>query len=235
MKVPFYGIKFDNSQQIFLSEIESRHCIKVLRYKIGDEVEVLDGHGNLYRCIVFQDDFRECILDVKKVDFKPPNNHSLHIAVSPPKNPDRIDWLVEKSVELGASDISFVKSDRSIRTSIKIERLERISIAAMKQSYGRYKLRINKMVPLSDVLPQINTRQRLIPHLEEGKRILIQNELKPEMDTCILIGPEGDFTLNEINLAIKNNFKPISLGNQRLRTETAAIMVVGAFNYINEY
>ena len=235
MKIPFYGIKSDNSEQIFLSEIESRHCIKVLRYKIGDEVEVLDGRGNLYRCVIFQDNFKECILNVKETDFKPPRKCNLHIVVAPPKNPDRIDWLVEKSVELGASDISFVKSDRSIRTSIKIERLERISIAAMKQSYGRYKLRINKMAPLSDVLPQINTRQRLIPHLEEGKRILIQNELKPEMDTCILIGPEGDFTLNEINLAIKNNFKPISLGNQRLRTETAAIMVIGAFNYINEY
>lgn len=172
---------------------------------------------------------------MKKVDFKPPNNHSLHIAVAPPKNPDRIDWLVEKSVEMGASEISFIKSNRSIRTSIKIDRLDRISIAAMKQSYSRYKLKINKMTPLSDVLTKINAKQRLIPHLEEGKRILIQNELKSKMDTCILIGPEGDFTLDEINLAIENNFKPISLGNQRLRTETAAIMVIGAFNYVNEY
>ena len=235
MKVPFYGIKLKGSQQIFLSEIESRHCIKVLRYKAGDEVNVLDGRGNLYSCIIFQDNFRECILDVKEIDFKAPNKYNLHIIVAPPKNPDRTDWLIEKSVEMGASKISFIKSNRSVRTSIKINRLERISIAAMKQSYSRYKLKIDEMEPLSKVFPKIDTKQRLIPHLEQGKRILIQSELKSKVDTCILIGPEGDFTPDEINMAIENNFKPISLGNQRLRTETAAIMVIGAFNYVNEY
>ena len=235
MKIPFYGIKLEDSHQIFLSEIESRHCIKVLRYKLGDEVEVLDGRGNLYSCTVFQDNFRECILDVEKVDFKRPNKHNLRIVVAPPKNPDRIDWLIEKSVEMGVSRVSFIKSKRSIRTTIKLDRLERISIAAMKQSYSRYKLKIDKMMPLTDVLSIIDTKQRLIPHLEEGKRFLIQNELKAKVDTCILIGPEGDFTPDEINMAIKNRFKPISLGNQRLRTETATIMVIGAFNYINGY
>ena len=235
MKIPFYGIKLEDSPRIFLSEIESRHCIKVLRYKLGDEVEVLDGRGNLYSCIVFQDNFRECILDVKKVDFKRPNKHNLHIVVAPPKNPYRIDWLIEKSVEMGISRVSFIESKRSIRTAIKLDRLERISIAAMKQSYSRYKLKIDKMTPLTEVLSTIDTKQRLIPHLEEGKRFLIQNELKAKMNTCILIGPEGDFTPDEINMAIKNRFKPISLGNQRLRTETATIMVIGAFNYINGY
>ena len=105
----------------------------------------------------------------------------------------------------------------------------------MKQSCSRYKLIIDEIVPLSDVLSQISAKQRLIPHLEKGKRVLLNHVLEPKKDTCILIGPEGDFTLEEIDMAIGWNFKPTSLGGQRLRTETAAIMVASAFSYINEY
>ena len=235
MKIPFYGLKNPDSNQIILSEIESRHCIKVLRHKIGDRVQVLDGRGNIYNCSIFSDNLRECILDIIDTDFKDRNGCDLDIVIAPPKNPDRIDWLIEKSVEMGASRVSFAVSDRSIRNKIKLERLERISIAAMKQSCSRYKLKIDDIIPLSNVLGQINATQRLIPHLEEGERILIQEALKPKKNTCILIGPEGDFTLDEINLAIDNNFKPVSLGERRLRTETAAIMAVGAFNYVNGY
>ena len=235
MKIPFYGLKTPDSNQIILSEVESRHCIKVLRHKIGDRVQVLDGRGNIYNCSIFSDNLRECILDIIDTDFKDRNGCDLHIVIAPPKNPDRIDWLIEKSVEMGASRVSFAVSDRSIRNKIKLERLERISIAAMKQSCSRYKLKIDDIIPLSNVLGQINATQRIIPHLEEGERILIQEALKPKKNTCILIGPEGDFTLNEIKLAIDNNFKPVSLGERRLRTETAAIMAVGAFNYVNGY
>jgi len=235
MKVPFYGLKLPDSNQIILSEVESRHCIKVLRHKIGDYVQVLDGRGNLYDCSVFSDNLRECTLDIIDTDFKDLDDSKLHIVIAPPKNPDRIDWLIEKSVEMGANRISFVVSDRSVRNKVKLERLERISIAAMKQSCSRYKLRIDDIAPLSDVLEQIDATQRLISHLEEGERILIHDALKPKKDTCILIGPEGDFTLDEIKVATDNNFKPISLGDRRLRIETAAIMVIGAFNYVNRY
>ena len=235
MKIPFYGLKTPDSNQIILSEIESRHCIKVLRHKIGDRVKVLDGRGNIYNCSIFSDNLRECILDIIDTDFKDKNDYDLHIVIAPPKNPDRIDWLIEKSVEMGASRISFAVSDRSVRNKIKLERLERISIAAMKQSCSRYKLKIDDIIPLSNVLGEIGANQRLIPHLDEGERILIQEALKPKKNTCILIGPEGDFTLDEIKLATDNNFKPVSLGERRLRTETAAIMAVGAFNYVNGY
>ena len=136
---------------------------------------------------------------------------------------------------MGASRISFAISNRSVRNKIKLERLERISIAAMKQSCSRYKLKIDDIIPLSNVLGEIDANQRLIPHLEEGERILIQEALKPKKNTCILIGPEGDFTLDEIKLATDNNFKPVSLGDRRLRIETAAIMVLGVFNYVNGY
>jgi len=235
MKVPFYGMKLSDTNQIILSEVESRHCVKVLRYKLGDEIQVLDGRGNLYDCTIFDDNLQQCTLNITHVDFKDRNDCSLHIVISPPKNPDRIDWLIEKSVEMGASRVSFALSERSIRSKIKLERLERISIAAMKQSYSRYKLRIDDIAPLSDVLGRIGAGQRLIPHLEEGERILIHEALKSKKDTCILIGHEGDFTPKEIKSAIDNNFKPVSLGDRRLRTETAAIMVIGAFNYVNGY
>ena len=235
MKVPFYGLKLPGSDQIILSEAESRHCIKVLRYKVGDEVQVLDGIGNLYSCSISSENLQQCILDITGTDFKDRDDCQIHVVISPPKNPDRIDWLIEKSVEMGASRVSFALSERSIRNKIKLDRIERISIAAMKQSCSRYKLRIDDITPLSDVLEQIEAAQRLIPHLEEGKRISIHNALKPEKDTCILIGPEGDFTLEEIKSAISNKFKPVSLGDRRLRTETAAIMVIGVFNYVNGY
>ena len=235
MKIPFYGLKLPDSDQIILSEVESRHCVKVLRYKHGDEVQVLDGRGHLYDCRIFDDNLRECTLDITDTDFKDRDDCALHIVIAPPKNPDRIDWFIEKSVEMGASRVSFALSERSIRNKVKLERLERISIAAMKQSYSRYKLRIDDIAPLGDVFDQINATQRLIPHLEEGERILIHEALKPKKDTCILIGPEGDFTPEEIKVATDNNFKPISLGDRRLRTETAAIMVIGAFNYVNRY
>ena len=235
MKVPFYGLKLPDSNQIILSELESRHCIKVLRYKLGDEVQVLDGRGNLYNCTISSDNFQQCALDIRDLDFKNRNSCNLHIVIAPPKNPDRIDWLIEKSVEMGASRVSFAVSDRSIRNKVKLDRLERISIAAMKQSCSRYKLIIDDIAPLSDILVQVDATQRLVPHLEESERILIHDLLKPEKDTCILIGPEGDFTTDEIKSAIDNNFKPVSLGERRLRTETAAIMVIGAFNYVNGY
>ena len=235
MKVPFYGLKLNDSNQIFLSEVESRHCIKVLRHKLGDKVQVLDGRGTLYTCTISEDNFRECILSVTDTDLKKPPAQSLHIVIAPPKNPERIDWLVEKSVEMGASRVSFIESERSIRNRIKLERLERISIAAMKQSCSRYKLRIDEMIPLGDVFDQITAKQRLIPHLEQGKRILIHDALKAKKDTCSRIGPEGDVTPGEIKVAMDNNFKAISLGKRRLRTETDAIMVIGAFNHVNGY
>ena len=235
MKVPFYGMKLPDTNQIILSESDSRHCIKVLRYKAGDNVQVLDGRGHLYSCIISSGNLKQCVLDITNTDFKAVADYMLHIIIVPPKNPDRIDWLIEKSVEMGASRVSFALSERSIRNKIKLDRIERISIAAMKQSCSRYKLRIDDIAPLNDVLGQIDATQRLIPHLEEGERILIHDALKPKKDTCILIGPEGDFTLDEIKVATDNNFKPVSLGDRRLRTETAAIMVIGAFNYVNGY
>ena len=233
MKVPFYGIKNDKNDQIHLSEIESRHCIRVLRHNIGDNIQVLDGRGSLYDCTILNDNTRQCILDINSTDFKEKDMCSVHIVIAPPKNPIRIDWLIEKCVEMGVDRISFILSERSIRSRLKYDRLDRIAIASMKQSCSRYKLRIDDIIPYGECIKQINASQRLIPHLEEGEKALIYGALKPNLDTCFLIGPEGDFSNDEINLALSANFSPVSLGNRRLRTETAALMVASAFNHVN--
>ncbi len=235
MKIPFFGIKNENSNEITLSELESRHCIKVLRHKVGDQIQVLDGKGFLYNCTILNDNFNQCLLDINSTDFQAKESSMLQIIIAPPKNPIRIDWLIEKCVEMGVSQVSFVVSDRSVRNQIKYERLDKISISSMKQSCSRHKMKIDNIAPFSHVLHQIEADQRFIPHLEEGNRKLIYNSLAPNLNTCILIGPEGDFTPNEIKLAIESNFIPVSLGNRRLRTETAAIMVAQSFNYVNKF
>lgn len=235
MKIPFYGMAISKSNEIILSETESRHCIKVLRHKINDKIMVLDGRGNLYDCSIIDDNFQECRLKVNNIDFKEQNKYKLHLAVAPPKNQDRIDWLVEKSVEMGAYKLSFIYTDRTLRKKNKIDRLHKIAISALKQSCSRYKLIIDEYEILSDFLNFVNESQKLIPHLEKGERKLIYNQLKSNHDTCILIGPEGDFTPNEIEMAKNFKFRPVSLGDKRLRTETAAIMTLASFNYSNGY
>ena len=233
MKVPFYGVKSDKNNQIYLSELESRHCVKVLRHNVGDRIQVLDGEGSLYNCTILDDNIKHCVLDINSIDFKEKDMCGVHIVIAPPKNPIRIDWLIEKCVEMGVDRISFVLSERSIRTRIKYDRLERIAIASMKQSCSRYKLRIDDIVPYRSLIKEIKVTQRLIPHLEQGKKTLIYSAIKPNLDTCFLIGPEGDFTLDEIDLALSAKFSPVSLGNKRLRTETAALMVASTFNHVN--
>ena len=235
MKVPFYGIKSDKNDQIYLSEVESRHCVKVLRHNVGDRIQVLDGEGSLYNCTISDDNIKHCVLDINSVDFNERDMSGVHIVIAPPKNPIRIDWLIEKCVEMGVHRISFVLSERSIRTRIKYDRLERIAIASMKQSCSRYKLIIDEFKTFNDFIRSVNVTQKLIPHIEEGERELIYNKLKPNQNTCILIGPEGDFCPKEIDFALKYKFNPVSLGDRRLRTETAAIMTIASFNYINGY
>jgi len=235
MKIPFYGKAVSKSGEIILSEIESRHCIKVLRHKIRDKVNVLDGRGNLYNCSIIDDNFQKCRLKINNIDFKERNKYKLHLAVAPPKNQDRIDWLVEKLVEVGVYKLSFIFTERTVRKKNKIDRCKKIAISAMKQSYSRYKLIIDEFNTFGDFIISVNDSQKLIPHIEKGERDMMYDQLKSSQNTCILIGPEGDFCPKEIDIALKHKFKPVSLGDRRLRTETAAIMTSVSFNYINGY
>ena len=219
---------------------ESRHAVRVLRRREGDDIHVTDGRGKLYRCRIVEANDHTCLLEAEAPI---PTLHSplstLHLAVAPTKNPSRMEWLVEKAVEMGVGEITLMQCDHSERTFLKTERLEKLAISAMKQSLHLFLPRINPTVSLrqwltvGDGLPVAT--QRLIAHCEADKpRTLLHDALTPGKDTVVLIGPEGDFSPEEIALALDRGFQPVSFGSARLRTETAALYAVAAFNFINE-
>ena len=220
---------------------ESRHAIRVLRMREGDEINVTDGRGNLYQCKIVTADDRTCIVEVAGQESATLHSplSTLHLAVAPTKNPARMEWLVEKAVEMGVGEITLLQCDHSERSFLKTDRLEKLAISAMKQSLHLTLPKINPAVKLSDWLHTEfripNSELKLIAHCEAGQpRISLREALKPGMDTLVLIGPEGDFSQEEIALALKYDFQPVSFGTARMRTETAALYAVAAFNFINE-
>ena len=220
---------------------ESRHAVRVLRLRAGDDINVTDGSGNLYLCKIIDANDRACIVEATANTSNQTIKHSdIHLAVAPTKNPARMEWLVEKAVEMGVGEITLLQCDHSERSFLKTDRLEKLAVSAMKQSLHTVLPRINPAVKLSDWLTQTikqsgNQAIKLIAHCEADKpRTLLSEALKPGMDTVVLIGPEGDFSAEEISLAIESGFMPVSFGTARLRTETAALYAVAAFNLVND-
>ncbi|OJJ22413.1 16S rRNA (uracil(1498)-N(3))-methyltransferase [marine bacterium AO1-C] len=231
----FYSDTITNNQAI-LSEEESRHCVKVLRLKKGDEVNFTDGQGNVYRALIEEPNPKKCLLNIQqKVQESPLPTHHIHIAIAPTKNIDRIEWFVEKAVEFGVQEISFIQCDRSERKQVKLPRIERIALSAMKQSLKFYLPKIHEMKSFREFLAETTTHEQLfVAHLNEGERLFLKNEATMNQKYCILIGPEGDFTPQEVTLAFDAGFKAVSLGQSRLRTETAGIAACHILNIINE-
>ena len=218
---------------------ESRHAVRVLRMREGDELNVTDGKGNLYLCRVVTADDRACVVEIAETlsTFHSPLS-TFHLAVAPTKNPSRMEWLVEKAVEIGVGEISLLQCDHSERTFLKTERLEKLAVSAMKQSLHTVLPAIHPAVTLRNLLSTTHyplPTQKFIAHCEADKpRTPLATALQPGQDTVVLIGPEGDFSEEEIALALENGFQPVSLGSSRLRTETAALYAVTAFNLIND-
>ena len=221
---------------------ESRHAVRVLRLREGDEINVTDGRGSLYRCRIVVADDRACTVEAVEQDFSIFNSQfSSHLAVAPTKNPARMEWLVEKAVEIGVGEITLLQCDHSERSFLKTDRLEKLAVSAMKQSLHTVLPEIHPAINLSNWLnSHIHTFkhskiQKFIAHCEaDTPRTPLATALKPGQDAVILIGPEGDFSEEEIALALKCGFQPVSLGPARLRTETAALYAVTAFNLIND-
>ncbi len=222
---------------------ESRHAVRVLRLREGDEINVTDGRGNLYTCQIVEANDKACSLSTLHSTLSTPpsplSTPSFHLAVAPTKNPSRMEWLVEKAVEMGVAEITLLQCDHSERTFLKTERLEKLAVSAMKQSLHLTLPRINPAVSLRDWLTVDDVSnvatQRLIAHCEANKpRTLLHEALQAGQDTVVLIGPEGDFSQEEITLALEKGFTPVSFGSARLRTETAALYATAAFNFINE-
>ncbi|MBB5636698.1 16S rRNA (uracil1498-N3)-methyltransferase [Pedobacter cryoconitis] len=218
-----------------LNEEESRHCMKVLRLVIGDIVHLIDGHGGLYEAEIVAESKRNVTLNVLKTTREyQKRNHSLHIAVAPTKNIDRLEWFLEKATEIGIDTITPLICDRSERKIVKDERLNKVITSAVKQSLQAYHPVLNAAVSFKEFIGKTTADYKMIAHCVDGEtRGFISQVSKPGQSYLILIGPEGDFSPNEIELALQNDFKPLTLGNTRLRTETAALAACFEVNYLN--
>lgn len=222
------------SSTYFLTEEESKHCVRVLRLQTGDEVQLIDGRGNFYTAAIADAHPKRTQLRIVSIesDFHK-RNHYLHIAIAPTKNIERLEWFLEKATEIGIDEISLIICQRSERKEAKVDRLNKIITSAIKQSIKAWHPVLNEPVPLSKVISAPFDGQKFIAHCESGDKFTLKDELKPFGKYLILIGPEGDFTPKEISEALNNDFKAITLGESRLRTETAALEACFEVNFLN--
>ncbi|MFC5408359.1 16S rRNA (uracil(1498)-N(3))-methyltransferase [Larkinella bovis] len=217
----------------FLSEDESRHCVKTLRLAKGAGIDVTDGRGKRHHCLIETADARRCTFRIVETDAEPARPFRIHLAVAPTKNTDRIEWLVEKAVELGVDRFSFFVSNHSERRSLKTDRLEKIAVAAMKQSLQLFLPEIEALTDFKRLLTTA-ADQRYIAHLPDNQPVLdLFHTARPGGTVLVLVGPEGDFSAAELDQALENGFKMVTLGKTRLRTETAALMACHTIHLVN--
>lgn len=209
-----------------LSEEESKHAVRVLRLGIGDGVALVDGRGGLYTANVADANPKRCQLRITHHETSTPRSYFTHVAVAPTKNLDRMEWFVEKAVEVGVERISFLRCARSERRELKLERLEKIAISALKQSGQAWLPQLDEMQDFGAFVASVTPETTFIAHLEEGERTALAQVAGTGPGCCVLIGPEGDFTPQEIALALGRGIRPVTLGASRLRTETAALAVI---------
>jgi 16S rRNA (uracil1498-N3)-methyltransferase len=229
----FYSTRIEDGI-IYLSREESLHAIKSLRCKKGSSVRVTDGRGNSYLSDIVDDNPQECILTITGIEEPRLPGKQIHLAISPTKNHDRMEWLVEKCVELGVGRISFVIAARSERKSIRQNRLRQISISALKQSGNVWLPEIANPVTYGEFVRSIDTGTAFICHCQPGKKSLL-GEVRFPLKSTVMVGPEGDFSLEEINQARSLGFSELAIGIARLRTETAGIAVCLASYFQNDH
>lgn len=219
-----------------LPESDSQHCVRVLRMKEGDIIDIIDGKGYRYTCrIIDAHPKRAHVEIIDRISTPLTWSNNIIIAVAPTKHIDRMEWMVEKLTEIGVNQIIPLLCQHSERKEIKVERLEKIAISAMKQSLKTTLPTIRPITSFKEVIQNLNTEQKYIAYCDTSiPRKLLSNEYVAHKDTIILIGPEGDFSIEEIQLALNNNYQPISLGDNRLRTETAAIVACDTCHIINQ-
>lgn len=217
-----------------LHEEESKHVVRVLRMKQGDPVYVVDGMGKLFEGIIFEPHPKHCILQLNKVteNFEK-RNYRLHMAVSPLKSVDRFEWFIEKAIEIGVDEITPLNCSRTEKKNVNAERLNRIVESAMKQSLKAYHPVLNDMVKFEKFVLQDRNEEKGIAYCGEGEKVFIGNAFPRAGNYIVLIGPEGDFTPEEFLTATEKGFKGISLGESRLRTETAGVVACHAISFMN--
>lgn len=217
---------------------EAIHAIRVLRLKIGDDIFLIDGKGTFYEAVVTLANSKHCLYKITQtlVQNKTWKGH-IHLAIAPTKDISRIEWLVEKATEIGFDEISFLNCQFSERKNLRIDRIERIVISAMKQSRKAWKPIVNNMLSFEDFMQKEVTGQKFICHCynEIEKTDFFSNIKNSGLfeDITVLIGPEGDFSINEVHQALQQQYKSTTLGNSRLRTETAGLAAVLMANLAN--
>ena len=211
--------------------------MRVLRRREGEKLTVVDGRGTFFHTVITAAHPKHCAVRIETQEPEPVRPYRIEMAVAPTKNMDRMEWFVEKAVELGIDRLTPLRCRCSERRELKTERLMRIAIAAMKQSLKATLPQIDEMTDLDDYLAESNTDevQKFIAHCVAGeKRYFFSREIKPRGTVRVLIGPEGDFSDDEIRHALQAGYAPVSLGNARLRTETAALAAVHTVHLVNE-
>lgn len=229
----FYEKEVINGKR-HLSEEESKHCIQVLRHKTGDEIVILDGNGGKHHAVLDQLSKKKCTFEIISSEITPPKGFLVQLAIAPTKNADRMEWLVEKLSELGVDELILVQTMHSERKKLRLDRLEKKVISAMKQSGNPFKLKIHELVDLKEFLSSHSSASKLIAHVDPSHPY-IGDQLELNQGVCILIGPEGDFSSEELESAITNGWKPISLGKHTLRTETAGFVACCAVSFKNKF
>lgn len=224
----------ESSTEITFSKDESKHIVKVLRKTIGDSLHITNGKGWLFEAKLQSGNLKTCIAEIISKTLQPKKNYKLHLAVAPTKMNDRYEWFLEKATEIGVDVITPIICDHSERKIIKLDRFEKILQSAMKQSLNCYLPKLNEAINFKDFVQQEFNGQRFIAHCHETQRKSLKHELQAKSDVLILIGPEGDFSVKEIEMAIQNKFIPVTLGETRLRTETAAMVACHSVAFVNE-
>ncbi|MCC4213807.1 16S rRNA (uracil(1498)-N(3))-methyltransferase [Leeuwenhoekiella parthenopeia] len=225
-----------NAKEARFPKDESKHIVKVLRKREGDILDITNGSGNFFKAEITQASPSNCTVKILEVTNEKAFDYHLHLAVAPTKLNDRYEWFLEKATEIGISEITPIICDHSERKVVKEDRYERILQSAMKQSLKAYLPKLNEAVSFSEFIDTQTATEtdRFIAHCEETNRFSLKQKLKPKTDVLILIGPEGDFSPAEIEKALKAGFVPVMLGEQRLRTETAAVVATHSVAFVNE-
>lgn len=220
----FYASNVSEGTAHFSRE-ESGHCLRVLRMRRGENISFTDGKGNLYQGVITGDDASAMTASVTSVRHEAGHEYRLHIAISPVKNDDRLEWFIEKAVETGIDEITPMICSRTEKKRIRKDRLDGLILSAMKQSVRSYLPQLNEPLSFREFIAGERTGKRLIACCDAGiERIMINTAFSPGEEVTVLIGPEGDFTPEEVSLAMQHGFIPVHMGPNRLRTETAGVV-----------
>jgi len=220
-----------------LPDDEARHCTQSLRKKVGDIIHFVDGKGGFYTGEIIEAHRKRCSARIteNQQNYAQPDIH-LHIAIAPTKNINRLEWFLEKATEIGIAEVTPILCQHSERKKVRIDRLQKIMLTAMKQSLKAYLPQLNELTNFKDFIrTQNSTKSRtFIAHCNEGEKPHLKNICEAKQDTLILIGPEGDFSPQEVALALQYQYEAVSLGKSRLRTETAGLAACHIINLVND-